>query len=174
MFLKRNKTSNKKRGRRLLIEALIFLLIFIGIKTWMKRDMVDGVPPPIQQADLSGQQVALADYSGKPVLVHFWASWCKVCDLERGAVDSVSKDWPVLSIAMQSGDEDAVSQFMDEKSISWRTISDESGALSSRYGIVGVPASFILNKDGEIVFSETGYTTSLGLRFRLWYADHFS
>ncbi len=170
MFWKRNKTRPKKRITRILIEILVFLLLMFAITTWMTRDMIKGIPPVISIADIQGQSVVFADYTGQPLLLHFWASWCKICDFERGVVDAVSKDWPVLSIAMTSGDNQKVTEFMQEKSIDWRTIADEDGTIANDYGVVAVPANFILNSRGEIVFTDTGYITSWGLRLRLWLA----
>ncbi len=163
----------KKRIIRLLVEVLIFILLFLAITTWMKRSMIKGSPPAIEMVDLQGQAVRFDSYSGEPLLLHFWASWCKICEFERGVVDAISKDWPVVSIAMQSGDNETVKEFMQQKKIIWRTIVDEEGTIARDYGVVGVPSSFILNKQGQIIMTDTGYTTSWGLRLRLWLVKVF-
>ncbi len=129
--------------------------------------MTTGLAPDIVASDLQGEQVSLADYRGEPVLLYFWASWCKICEFEQGAVQSVSKSWPVLSIAMQSGGSFEVAKFMESKAVQWRTIADQSGDLTKRYGVAGVPALFIIDANGYIRFKETGYTTSWGLKTRL-------
>ncbi len=137
------------------------------VRSWTQRDMITGLAPDIVASDLQGEQVSLTDYRGEPVLLYFWASWCKICEFEQGAVQSVSKNWPVLSVAMQSGGSFEVAKFMESKGVQWRTIADRSGDLTKRYGVAGVPALFIVDANGHIRFKETGYTTSWGLKTRL-------
>ena len=170
MLFRTRHQSTRRRAIRLIAEILIFVLIYLGVRAWMQRDMAEGTPPAIQAIDVSGQNVSLSDFHGQPLLLHFWASWCRICRFEQGAVNAVSDDWPVLTIAMQSGDARQVRAFMEERQIAWQTIVDESGNLANEYGVAGVPANFILDADGNIRFHESGYTTSAGLRLRLWLA----
>ena len=104
------------------------------------------------------------------MLIHFWASWCPVCKLEQSNIQNIAKDHPVITVAMQSGHNEELKQYMDEEKLSFNVINDESGQLSKMYNIKGVPVSFIINKENEIKFVEVGYTTELGLRIRLWWA----
>ncbi len=138
------------------------------IRSWVQRDMVAGLAPAIVANDLNGEQVTLMDYRGEPVLLYFWASWCRICEFEQGGIQSVSQNWPVLSIAMQSGDPEEVAKFMESKGLQWRTIVDERADIAKRFGVAGVPAHFIIDANGYIRFRETGYTTSWGLRARLF------
>ncbi len=71
---------------------------------------------------------------------------------------------------MQSGNAAEVSQYLLEHSLHFPVIIDEEGDLARRYGVVGVPASFVIDGLGDIRFSEVGYTTGMGLRVRLWWA----
>ncbi|MCK5386592.1 MAG: redoxin family protein, partial [Gammaproteobacteria bacterium] len=96
--------------------------------------------------------------------------WCPVCKLEQSNIENIAKDHPVITIAMQSGDNKELSQFMRQEKLSFKVINDESGKLSRTYNIRGVPVSFVINKDNKIEFLEVGYTTELGLRLRLWWA----
>ena len=167
LFRTRNQ-STRRRAITLIAEVLFFLLIYLGVRAWMQRDMVEGQAPTIQATDVAGQVVSLSDFHGQPLLLHFWASWCRICQFEQGAVNAVAADWPVLTIAMQSGDTEQVQAFMEKRKLDWQTVVDESGALAKEYGVMGVPANFILDANGKIRFRESGYTTSAGLRLRLW------
>lgn len=173
LFRTRNQ-STRRRAITLIAEILLFLLLYLGVKAWMQRDMVEGRAPNIQATDVAGQVVSLTDFHGQPLLLHFWASWCRICQFEQGAVNAVADDWPVLTIAMQSGDAEQVRAFMEKRKLNWQTIADESGNIADEYGVAGVPTSFILDAEGEIRFHESGYTTSAGLRFRLWLAKLLS
>lgn len=162
----------KIRGVKPAIEICLLLLIFIALKSWMQRDMIEGAPPELQGSLLSGQKVNLQSLKGEPVLLHFWASWCGICKLEQDSIEAISKDYTVISIAMKSGSKDEIIQYMQKNQLSFPVIADKQGDIAERYGVSAVPASFIINSEGRIDFKETGYTTGWGLRIRLWLAAH--
>jgi peroxiredoxin len=173
MFLRKRDRSPRQRLLILILEVLVFVALYLGLRAWLQRDMADGPVPAFQARDLAGELFAPEHYRGKPLLLHFWASWCRVCALERGVITAIDQDWPVVTIAMQSGNTAEVQAFMNQHDLKWRTLPDETGSLASLFGVSGVPASFVLDESGRIVSRETGYTTSAGLRFRLWLAERF-
>lgn len=164
-----NKFKINKRHYRWILEIVVILTILFGIRLWMQRDMVEGVVPNISEKTLMGIPFDLYKHE-KPILVHFWASWCPVCQLEESNIENLSKKYPVITIAMQSGTDAEIKKYMREQQLSFKTINDEAGFLSQKYKIRGVPVSFIINEDNMIEFVEVGYTTELGLSARLWWA----
>jgi thiol-disulfide isomerase/thioredoxin len=162
--------SLARRRWLLVLQLVLFLAVFLGARAWTQRDLVAGEAPPIDTVLLDGRPVSLQAYRGRPVLVHFWATWCKVCRLEQAAIQAIAEDWPVLTIALQSGDAMTVQRYLSEHSLSWDTIADPDGALAARYGVRGVPSSFVVGPDGGIRYREVGFTTPWGLRARLWLA----
>lgn len=164
----------KNKWLRLIFEILIIIGIVLVIRTWQQRNLVDGIAPSFQNVLLNGKTVNLEDYHGKPVLIHFWAEWCPFCKLEEGSISSLQKDWSVLTVAYQSGDQKSVTQHMKERNIqSWPTIVDQDGRLAELFGVKGVPTSIILDGDRNIRFSEVGLTSEWGLRIRLWWSNQF-
>ena len=160
----------KIRGVKTTLELCLILLAFVLLKSWMQRSMIEGRPPNIQGQLLNGQHINMQSLQGKPVLLHFWASWCGICKLEQDSIEAISKDHAVISIAMKSGHVDEVRQYMNAHHLSFPVINDPDGEIANRFGVRAVPATFILNPTGEISFKETGYTTGWGLRIRLWLA----
>jgi len=166
-------TEKPTRNRRYLIwgaELLIFVLVYVGVRAWLQRDMVEGPAPAIEVVSVEGQPISLEDYRGKPLLIHFWASWCGICGLEQGTITDLQEDWQVLTIAMQSGNASDIRKHMQEESLDWVVIADPDGGIARRYGVRGVPANFILDAEGNVRFRESGFTTGLGLKARLWTA----
>ena len=159
----------KKRYRWLIEITLILIVIFVA-RLWMQRDIVSGIAPDIKATTLNGQFFELYKNKQRPVLVHFWATWCPVCKLEQSNINNIAKDKFVITIAMQSGHDAELKKFMNEENLTFHVINDETGALSRLYNIKGVPVSFIINKDNKIEFVEVGYSTEIGLRLRLWWA----
>lgn len=136
----------------------------------MHRDLATGPAPAFQARLIGGDPVSLAAYRGQPVLLHFWATWCRVCRLEQGAIQAIDLDWPVLTVALRSGDVASVQRYLSEQGLSWETVVDEHGELARRFGVHGVPTSFVVGPEGDIRFREVGFTTEWGLRARLWLA----
>ena len=161
-----------KKYYRWLIELTLILIVIFSVRFWQQRDVVVGVAPNINAVMLNGKNFELYknESQDRPILVHFWATWCPVCKLEQSNIENISKDHPVITIAMQSGNDDELKHFMKEENLSFNVINDENAKWSRSYRIKGVPVSFIVNKDNKIEFTEVGYTTELGLRMRLWWA----
>lgn len=171
---KKQRTKGKRRWLRLFFEILIIIAIVFAIRTWQQKDMVTGPAPSFQSVLLDGKTVNLEDYNGKPLLIHFWADWCPFCKLEEGSITSIKEDWPVLTVAYQSGDKSAVIKHMTEREIeNWPTIVDQDSRLAELFGVKGVPSSYIIDGDGNIRFTEVGLTSGWGLRARLWWAETF-
>jgi len=157
--------------RRILKYATYIVIFIIASQLgqlWLQRDSVIGKAPAIVATDIEGRPVSLAEYQGKPLLLYFWATWCPVCRFEHGAITSLAEDYQVLSIALQSGEASDVTAYMKEHDAVYRVINDPDGVLSARYGIRGVPTSFIIDASGDIRATLSGFTTGLSLRYRLW------
>ena len=159
-----------KKYYRWLAEITLILIIITAARMWMQRDIVSGIAPNVSAKTLTGQHFDLYQDKNRPILVHFWASWCPVCKLEQSNIQNISHDYPVITIAMQSGNDEEVKQFMKEEGLTFKVINDELGIISQRYNIRGVPVSFVVDKDNKIDFIEVGYTTELGLKIRMWWA----
>jgi len=160
----------KKKYSRWIIEIVLILIVITAVKLWVQRDVVTGVAPNITAPLLSGETFDLYQSKPRPILVYYWATWCPVCKLQRSSIENISKDHALISIAMQSGHNEEVKEYMREENLSFKVINDEYGALSKKYKIRGVPAAFIVNRENKIEFVEVGYSTELGLRLRLWWA----
>ena len=153
------------------VELLIVIVIIFGVRAWQQRDVVKGEAPQLIGAMLDGKPYILPSKPAHPVLVHFWATWCPICRTEQGSIESLANDNPdVITIAMQSGSAGAVQQYMRDQAVNFPVINDPDGRISSAWGVRAVPASFIIDTDGKVRYVEIGFTTEIGLRFRLWLA----
>jgi peroxiredoxin len=153
------------------IYTLLFLLLILGVRSFVQRTAISGQAPAFVGVLQNGTQVNLHDYRGSPVLVHFWASWCSICQLEEKSIESISRDYPVITVATQSGNADEVRAYMTRQGLNFPVVMDEQGELANLYGAIGVPVSYIIDSDGEVRFVEFGYSTEIGLRVRMWLAS---
>jgi len=89
--------------------------------------LVDGQP-----FDLAAWRAA---HAGRPVLLYFWAEWCPICKTTAGNVTNVSADWPVTSIAIQSGTAEQVAKVTAAKGYRWPTLPDPAGEVLRQFGL---------------------------------------
>jgi thiol-disulfide isomerase/thioredoxin len=165
------KPSKAKVWRRRGLELLIFIIIIAGVKIWQQRNVVTGVAPQLSGVLLDGKPYIIAKPS-QPVLVHFWATWCPTCRAEQGTIESLAQDKVnVVSVAMWSGKNTEVQQYVQEHGISFPVINDTDSQNAAKWGVQGVPANFIIDTKGNIRFVSTGYSTGIGLRLRMWLAS---
>ncbi len=149
-------------------EVLIFFLILFSVRYWQQRDVPSGPAPVLEGRLLDGRIVP--EFSGRPYLVHFWATWCPICKTEEGSIDEIAKNHPVVTVALKSGEASEVWKYMREHSLHFPVLNDPDGGISAAWGIHAVPASFVIGPEGKIRFVEFGYTSSIGLKARLWLA----
>lgn len=107
----------------------------------------------------------------KPILIHFWATWCPTCKLEAANIQKISEKYRVITIAVQSGDDTKIQKYLDENSLDFFVINDFDGSYSKKFNISVFPTTLIYNKNRNLLFSEVGYTSTLGLYLRMWWAS---
>ncbi|HEX4974472.1 MAG TPA: protein disulfide oxidoreductase [Pseudomonadales bacterium] len=149
---------------------LLLILFFFGGQVYMNRELIKHTPPHFEGITVQGQPFALEQLKGKPALIYFWASWCSICRLMENSISNLSNNAALISVAMQSGSDDTIHQYLLENKLQTPVINDDKGILSSRYGVQGVPTLFFLNPQGEIAYAVSGYSPGWLVRARLWLA----
>ena len=155
------------------LTVLVFVAIFLILRAFMQGDVIQGKAPTLQVQSITGQPLNLQalNQQGKPVLVHIWATWCPICDLTKGGVESVANNYTVINIATQSGSDAELKAFAKANEMNPEIIvNDADGQWMQTFGAKAVPASFIIDPNGNIAFVEVGFTSAWGLRLRLWWA----
>lgn len=140
----------------------------------MQGEVIEGKAPLMQVTSINGKTLDLQalNQQGKPVLIHIWATWCPICDISKGGIESVAKDYAVINIATQSADDEQLLDYAKKHDMNPDFIvNDLEGKWLKTFGAKAVPADFIVSQNGEISFVEVGYTTPWGLRLRLWWAE---
>ena len=164
------EAPKRRRWWRWPLEILVIVVVVLMIRAWIARDLAQGPAPEFEAYLLDGSPVALADFADRPMLLHFWATWCPICRLEEGEILRVSRSHPVLTVAMQSGSAADVEAHLNERERELDVVLDPDGHLAAHFGVRVVPSTFIIDPAGQIVFRKQGYAPPLELRFRLWLA----
>lgn len=113
--------------------------------------------------DLSGKEVSLSDYKGKKVFLNFWASWCPPCKQEMPEMEKLyqeTKDSDIVILAVNLGDDKAtVDEFITNNKYNFKVLLDTDTTVAGNYGIVSIPTSYFIDKDGNIVNKHIGSMT---------------
>ena len=113
----------------------------------------------------------LERHEGSATAFYFWAEWCPICRAMEANIDAAGERWPILTVAMQSGDARQVSDHLPARPSVGRC-NRCRGPIARRFGLQAVPALVVVDGRGEIRFVELGYTSEMGLRLRLWWAQN--
>lgn len=159
--------------RRWGYELIIVVAVFAGLQAWMSRGAASGAAPPLSGFSLDGEALGLVSNPDRPVLVHFWATWCGICKFMDGNIANVAADHPVITVALSSGGVEPVSSHLRDRDLQMPVLLDDSGEIGRRWGVRGVPTSFLIDTNGQIRNVTVGFTTELGLRARLLWLRYF-
>lgn len=161
--------SRVKKYLKEIIKFFIFITILANIISLYKSS-------DLNKAALQNINITLLDAQtytypkDKPILIHFWATWCPTCKLEASNIQTISENFEVLTIAVNSGDNNDIEKYMNKHNLNYKVYNDNNSFFAKEFKIAAYPTTFIYNKNKELVFSEVGFTSTWGLWIRMWWA----
>jgi len=109
--------------------------------------------PPIELFTPDGAPLTLASLRDKVVLVNFWATWCEPCVAEMPALqrlrDELAPRLEVLGVNFQEGAA-RIKAYTDKAAITFPIVRDTDGAVAKAYGARIFPASFVVDRAGNV------------------------
>ena len=117
------------------------------------------LPQLTQGSTDPGASIRLTRLRGQPLLVNFFASWCAPCRAEAPALEILSKDIAIFGIAYKDRSKDT-EEFLRQFGNPFETIGmDVDGRIGIRWGVYGVPETYLLDADGIVVLRHAGPLT---------------
>ena len=116
---------------------------------------VGDIAPTFQTTRADGMAAHFpAAWAGKPVVIRFWADWCRYCEGEMKDIEGVYrrlKPRGLEVVAVNAGqDRKTVAGFMAKLGVSYPALLDEDSAIARRYGVVGLPTTYFVDPGGIV------------------------
>jgi cytochrome c biogenesis protein CcmG, thiol:disulfide interchange protein DsbE len=122
-----------------------------------------GRPAPAYAAEvLDGERTSLEQMRGKPVLLNVWATWCHPCREEIPALEQLHQAYggrglQIIGVSIdQGGNEQGIREFMQEFGASYPVWLDPEGEVQTVFSTVGVPNTFLIDPEGNVVWKHVG------------------
>lgn len=116
--------------------------------------------PPFALRDLDGKLHRLSDFTGRVLVVNFWASWCVPCREELPSMNRAAsrlRQAPVTWLAVNvAEDRQAVTAFRTDFPIDFTVLLDRSGEMSQSWQVIAMPTTFVVDREGRIVHKIVG------------------
>lgn len=138
----------------------ILILSVIGVMGYAQL-------PELTLKDLQGNSVRVSDIKndGKPIVINFWATWCKPCVLELNTIhddfEELQKETGVRFFAVSIDDsrnESKIGPFVKSKAWPYEVLLDPNEELKRSLSVQNPPHTFVLDGNGKIVWQHMGYT----------------
>jgi len=141
------------------------VVIFLGMRN-SATDRPDEEAPNFEMYFFDGYEwqteptAELSDFAGQPVVLNFWASWCVECKVEAELLEDTwqkYRDDGVVFLGVAYIDVEPKSlAYLEEYDITYPNAPDLRSSISSKYDITGVPETFFIDRNGEVVHIQLG------------------
>ena len=147
---------------RNLIERIVMVVVIGMVATTIYAQL-----PSVSLKDIDGKTIDTAklDNEGKPFVISFFATWCKPCNRELKAISEQYADWQdetgmkVVAISIdQAQNINKVKPMVDAEGWEYEVLLDPNSDFRRALGIQMIPHVLIIDGDGKIVESRSGYT----------------
>lgn len=166
------KYSDWPRPLRWALEIAMVVAVYVAVSSWQGRHLLGShaAAPDFQLRTLDGKTVRLSDFRGKRLLIHFWATWCGVCQREHGALNAVQaslgSDEAMVSVVADAEDPEAVRRYVAEAGIHYPVLLADENVVRA-YRISAFPTNYFIGPDGTIRNTTVGMTTRWGFETRM-------
>jgi cytochrome c biogenesis protein CcmG, thiol:disulfide interchange protein DsbE len=151
--------------QRSFITLMIILSLTVSADVWANHALFEKlgvVPsrtikdaPSFSLVDTHGKTRTLKNFSGKPVLLHFWATWCVPCQEELPALQRLYEEmgndqFEIVAVNIDRGDPAKVLEYIDKYKLTFLNLLDPEQSVRKQYFIRGLPTSYLIDGEGQM------------------------
>ena len=163
------KKSAVRIWQGVIVLVLVSFVVLLAARLWQtnqSEQRASGGAPPFTFTTFDGQTISLDDLRGKGVVLNFWASWCDPCRDEAALLEQTAqreKDNGIVFLGLDYLDQEpAAKAYLAEFGVTYPNGPDLQSQAARRYGIKGVPETFLIDPEGKIVDIVIGPIVSQG------------
>lgn len=138
-----------------LLTVFLTVLVLASCEDRATRLNTGAAAPGFSATSLDGGTVRFPeDFLGRPVIIRFWAEWCRFCEGEMKAIERVYQQRRAQGLgvlALNVGQNKAtVAAFVKRIGVSFAALLDEKSSIARQYGVLGLPTTYFVGADGII------------------------
>ncbi len=146
-----------------IMKKIIVLTCLLGLSCLAFAQQI----PSVKVQDLSGKQINTADLEndGKPMIINFWATWCKPCLKEMSAINDKYLDWvdetgvKMYAVSIDdSRSSSRVKTMANAQAWDFEVLLDVNGDFKRAMNVANPPHVFVIDGQGNVVFQHNGYS----------------
>lgn len=126
---------------------------------------------PSNQKSLNEKPLNIVELSNnRLIIMYFWAEWCGPCKVTTPSVKQLAKHYPVVSVAMASGENKKLARYVNHAKMTFPVINDNNQTIARSWGVKVTP-SILFIKNGKVLGFTAGVSGYPGLLARAWWLD---
>ena len=167
--------KRRAKARSFLLNAALIIAVFVGVTTFQQRNMLPAdrqLAPGLSGTTLAGKAYDLAKIEGRPVLVYFFAPWCKICGASAGNLNRMHRwrdttEFEVVAVALDWGSVEEVHAYARRHDLAMPVLLGDR-RIGAEWQIYAYPSYYVLDGQHRIARRDIGYSSQLGLWWRAW------
>lgn len=146
----------RRPARAMPIAAAVLLM------AWSAFAGGPGKLPAFSLPDLEGKTRSNAEFSGKVVVVDFWATWCATCKETVPRLAELqekygSRGLTVVGISVDKGSAEKIKRAARKLGINYLVLHDKENSLGGAFGFTGIPSLYVFDRSGTLLSAMPGY-----------------
>lgn len=164
-----------RQRRSLFLNALFFIAVFLAVSTFQARNLLSTsgtTAPTLNGPLLRGGSYDIAAAGKRPILVYFFAPWCKFCAASSDNLTRLRRlrdddALEILTVALDWKDRDEVQNYVDRHALELPVVLGDS-QVAQDWHVYAFPTYYVLDSDRRIRRRDLGYSSQFGLWWRTW------
>ena len=168
-------SARVRKLRSVALNVAFFAAVFVAVSMFQSRNMLAAggeAAPDLLGITLDGEVYRLSEAEGRPVLVYFFAPWCKVCAASADNLVRLRRwrdddELEILAVALDWQDADEVRDYAERHGLNVNVVLGDA-TVAGAWRVQAFPSYYVLDSRHRVLRRDIGYSTQLGLWLRAW------